>query len=606
MTYISDDVIEGVRQHYDIYELIASYIDLKKTGRNFVGLCPFHPEKTPSFTVSPEKQIFHCFGCQTGGNLFSFIMQMEGMSFPEAVKFLAEKAGMRVDDRPETPEESKRKKLRESLLQMHRRAMSYYQGSLWEGSQGKKVLKYLRDRGLQEKTMQEFGLGFAPDGWENLLAVFKKEGYNLELALQAGLLSQKTPGHYFDYFRHRLIFPIQDRRGQVIAFGGRSLDDNEPKYLNSPESALFNKRNVLYGLNLALPSIRRLKEALVVEGYMDVILLRQHQVEHAVAPLGTSLTENQVALLRGRLETITLAFDADSGGQQASLRGLELLKNESIHARVAVLPENMDPADYVQQFGGQAFQENILEKALPLLEYRLFMLKKIYDLRREEGRVNYWKSARKVLATLSEPVEKETYLKKIAEEINVPLEVLRGDLEKIIAGQRKADSGQKVKRSSSSNPSVSPREVAEKELLACLMREPTYAATAFERLGPDDFSQGPYREVAVAMVNRVREGQEIAPAALLGCFSEPDMQSIIMQLALPELQGDHWHTEKTVRDCIRKIKSLRWSEERDRLIRLLKNETNREKTSEMLRRIRDLRKWEDELKRPGEGEDFGG
>ncbi len=606
MTYISDDVIEGVRQHYDIYELIASYIDLKKTGRNFVGLCPFHPEKTPSFTVSPEKQIFHCFGCQTGGNLFSFIMQMEGMSFPEAVKYLAEKVGMRVDDRPETPEESKRKKLRESLLQMHRRALSYYQASLWEGSQGKKVLKYLRDRGLQEKTMQEFGLGFAPDGWENLLAVFKKEGYSLELALQAGLLSQKTPGRYFDYFRHRLIFPIQDRRGQVIAFGGRSLDDNEPKYLNSPESTLFNKRNVLYGLNLALPSIRRLKEALVVEGYMDVILLRQHQVEHAVAPLGTSLTENQVALLRGRLETITLAFDADSGGQQASLRGLELLKNENIHARVAVLPENMDPADYVQQFGGQAFQENILEKALPLLEYRLFMLKKIYDLKREEGRVNYWKSARKVLATLSEPVEKETYLKKIAEEINVPLEVLRGDLEKIIAGQRKADSGQKVKRSSSSNPSVSPREMAEKELLACLMREPTYAATAFERLGPDDFSQGPYREVAAAMVNRVREGQEIAPAALLGCFSEPDMQSIIMQLALPELQGDHWHTEKTVRDCIRKIKSLRWSEERDRLIRLLKNETNREKTSEMLRRIRDLRKWEDELKRPGEGEDFGG
>ncbi len=606
MTYISDDVIEEVRQHYDIYELLASYIDLKKTGRNFVGLCPFHPEKTPSFTVSPEKQIFHCFGCQTGGNLFSFIMQMEGLSFPEAVKFLAEKAGVRVDDRPETPEEIKRNKLRESLLQMHRRALSYYQASLWESPQGKKVLDYLRGRGLQEKTMQEFGLGFAPDGWENLLAVFKAEGYSLELAYQAGLLSQKTPGRYFDYFRQRLIFPIQDRRGQVIAFGGRSLDENEPKYLNSPESTLFNKRNVLYGLNLALPTIRRLKEALVVEGYMDVILLRQHHIEHAVAPLGTSLTENQVALLRGRLETITLAFDADSGGQQASLRGLELLKNESIDTRVAVLPENMDPADYVQKHGGPAFQKNILEKALPQLEYRLFMIKNNLDLQKEEGRVNYWKSARKVLATLSEPVEKETYLKKIAEEISVPLEVLRGDLEKIIEGQRKAESAQKVKRSSSSHSMVSPREVAEKELLACLMREPTYAATAFERLGPEDFSPGPYREIAVAMVKRVREGQAVAPAALLGCFSEPGMHKIIMQLALPELQGEHWHTKKTVRDCIRKIKSLRWSEERERLIQSLKNETSREKTSEILKRIRDLRKWDDELNRPGEGEDFGG
>ena len=604
MAKISGDVVEEVRNHFDIADVIASYIDLKKTGRNYVGLCPFHSEKTPSFSVSPEKQIFHCFGCQTGGNLFTFIMQMEGLSFPEAVRYLGEKAGIQVDYRPVTPEEKRRTHLREELQKLHALAQKYYQHCLWESSQGKNALQYLYNRGIEKETIQEFGLGYAPDGWENLVTVFKKKGHDLDLALKSGLINQKTPGRYFDYFRHRLMFPIMDRQGKIIAFGGRIMGNQEPKYLNSPETELFNKRKTLYGFHQALPFVRQSGEALIVEGYMDVILLYQHQIRNAVAPLGTSLTADQVSLLRGRLETLTLAFDADSGGQTATIRALELAKNEGFRTRVAVLPDEMDPADYVYQYGGEAFQQNILEAALPLVEYQLYLLKKKNDLSTEEGRVNYWKSARKILAALSEPVEKEEYLKKIGEEINVSLEVLRGDLEKIIRGTRRSR-GQESQKSAS-NTTVTPREKVEKELLSCLLREPSFVPHVFRRLQPEDFTPGPYHDIAMCMVARAREENEVDPASLLGYFSDPEMHKLIMKLAFPGLQENHFNIKKTINDCIRKMKSLRWSEEREQLIKSLQKETNREKVSATLQRIRDLKKWEDELNRPGEGEDFCG
>ncbi len=604
MAKISGDVVEEVRNHFDIADVIASYIDLKKTGRNYVGLCPFHSEKTPSFSVSPEKQIFHCFGCQTGGNLFTFIMQMEGLSFPEAVRYLGEKAGIQVDYRPVTPEEKRRTHLREELQKLHALAQKYYQHCLWESSQGKNALQYLYNRGIEKETIQEFGLGYAPDGWENLVTVFKKKGHDLDLALKSGLINQKTPGRYFDYFRHRLMFPIMDRQGKIIAFGGRIMGNQEPKYLNSPETELFNKRKTLYGFHQALPFVRQSGEALIVEGYMDVILLYQHQIRNAVAPLGTSLTADQVSLLRGRLETLTLAFDADSGGQTATIRALELAKNEGFRTRVAVLPDEMDPADYVYQYGGEAFQQNILEAALPLVEYQLYLLKKKNDLSTEEGRVNYWKSARKILAALSEPVEKEEYLKKIGEEINVSLEVLRGDLEKIIRGGSK--SRKQVSQKSASNTTVTPREKVEKELLSCLLREPSFVPHVFRRLQPEDFTPGPYHDIAMCMVARAREENEVDPASLLGYFSDPEMHKLIMKLAFPGLQENHFNIKKTINDCIRKMKSLRWSEEREQLIKSLQKETNREKVSATLQRIRDLKKWEDELNRPGEGEDFCG
>ena len=358
MGYIPGEVIEDVRSRFDIVEVVSSYIDLRKTGKNYVGFCPFHSEKNPSFTVSPEKQIFYCFGCQSGGNLFAFIMQMEGCSFPEAVRFLAQRSGINISPFPSSPAERKERQLRETLLKMYSLAQKYYQDLLWKAPGGKEALNYLLKRGITKQTIMDFGLGYALHSWEGLTGELRKKGLDLKLAVKGGLVGEKPPGRFYDYFRGRLIFPIGDSQGRVVAFGGRILGQGEPKYLNTPESPLFNKRRILYGLHRALPEVRKKKEALLVEGYMDVITLHQHGIKEALAPLGTALTETQFSLLRSRLDKIILAFDADTGGEIAALRGLELLKNEGCQVRVAQLPGG-DPADFVREHG-EAFRKEIL------------------------------------------------------------------------------------------------------------------------------------------------------------------------------------------------------------------------------------------------------
>ena len=385
MGYIPGDVIEDIRNRFDLVEVVSSYINLRKTGKNYVGFCPFHSEKNPSFTVSPEKQIFYCFGCQNGGNLFAFIMQMEGFSFPEAVRYLAQRSGINIEPLSSSSAEREERKRRETLLKMNSLAQKYYQELLWKAPGGKKALNYLFKRGLTKQTILDFGLGYAPHSWEGLAGELRKKGYDLKLAVKGGLVGEKPPGRFYDYFRERLIFPIRDGQGRVVAFGGRILGQGGPKYLNTPESPLFNKRRILYGLHRALPEIRKKKEALLVEGYMDVLTLHQHGITEALAPLGTSLTETQFSLLRGRLDKIILAFDADTGGEIAALRGLELLKNEGCQVRVAQLPKGWDPADFVRDHGEKIFREDILLPAKSLIDYRLAMSKKQHDLSKRKG-----------------------------------------------------------------------------------------------------------------------------------------------------------------------------------------------------------------------------
>ncbi|NLJ57209.1 MAG: DNA primase, partial [Firmicutes bacterium] len=418
MGYIPGEVVEDVRSRFDIVEVISSYIDLRKAGKNYVGFCPFHSEKNPSFTVSPEKQIFYCFGCQNGGNLFSFIMQMENCSFPEAVRFLAQRSGININPLPSTPAERKARERREMLLKMYAQAQKYYQECLWKTAGGKEALNYLFKRGLTERVILDFGLGYAPRNWEGLTAELRRNGLDLQLAVQGGLIREKSSSHrFYDYFRGRLIFPIGDSSGQVIAFGGRIVGPGEPKYLNTPESLLFNKRRILYGLHRALPTVRRKKEALLVEGYLDVMTLHQHGVKEAVAPLGTALTEAQLSLLRGRVDKVYLVFDADTGGETATLRGLELFKNEGCQIRVAQLPRGKDPADFVCEHGGEAFRQEVLLPAGSPTDYRLGVCKKRYNLKEKEGRISYWREARKVIGDLRGNLEREEYLKKVAGEI---------------------------------------------------------------------------------------------------------------------------------------------------------------------------------------------
>lgn len=598
MTQIPAHRIEEIRNRFDILEVISSYIELKKAGRNYLGLCPFHPEKSPSFTVSPEKQLFHCFGCQTGGNLFTFIMQLEGLSFPEAVRLLARRAGIELDDEPPSPAEQRKASMRALLLKVNAAARDYYQGLLWNTRAGQEARAYLLRRGLSEQTVKTFKLGYAPSGWNGLTKELDRLGFDRELGLKAGLLASKSEKHYYDIFRERIIFPIENGQGETIGFGGRLLKEGEPRYLNTPETLLFTKGNLLYGLSQALPAIRKDKEVLLVEGYLDVILLHQHGLNNTVAPLGTALTTKQVSLLRGRVEKITLLFDGDTGGEKAALRSLDILEKEGCRVAVAILPDGKDPADVVTSSGATLLKKEYLENAAAILDYRLRTLKKNFDLQKEDERLAYWQKSRVLIARCNEPVEQDAQLKKIAKEIGTSLEVLRGDLEKIIQGYPEKT----AKVNEKENSKLPPRGLMEKELISCLLQYPRFAPEIWRDVPPADFKHSPYKEIAERLYEFCRQGETVDTATLISYFSDRDMHKLIMDISFGSRPADEITVQKTVKGCLKRIKALRWADEREQLIKSLGQSEKREDISSKLRRIQELKNWEEELYRSGEGE----
>ena len=609
MTQIPAHRIEEIRNSFDIVEVVSSYIELKKAGRNYLGLCPFHAEKSPSFTVSPEKQLFHCFGCQTGGNLFTFIMQLEGLSFPEAARFLARRAGIEFDEAPPSPAEQRKAQLRELLLKANAAARDYYQGLLENTRAGQEALAYLLRRGLDQKTVKAFKLGYAPAGWNGLTAELARRGFNEEVGAKAGLLASKTANQYYDIFRERIIFPIENGQGETVGFGGRLLKEGEPRYLNTPETLLFTKGDLLYGLFQALPAIRREKEGLLVEGYLDVILLHQHGLSNTVAPLGTALTGKQVSLLRGRMDKITLLFDGDGGGEKATLRSLDILSKEGCRVAVGVLHAGKDPADVVTTEGAVFLKQEFLEKAVTMMEYRMYALKKDFDLNQEGGRLAYWQKARLLLAESTEAVEREAHLKKIAVEIGSSLEVLRGDLEKIIQGNPAKIGGTVVKLKEKEK--LPPGGLLEKELISCLLQFPCFAPEVWREVPPADFIHSPYREIAVQMQELSLQGETLEAASLFSYFSDDNMHKLIMDISFTSRPADEKTAQKTVKDCLKRIKILRWAEEREQLIRSLAGSENQEdinsrtnkfrRIQELDQNIQELKNWEEELNRSGEG-----
>ncbi len=365
---ISRDTIDIIRDRSRIEDVVQRYVpSLKKRGNSFIGLCPFHKEKTPSFTVSPEKQIFHCFGCKAGGNVFSFVSKMERLNFPESVRFLGKLAGIEVRE--------ERDDGRGDTLDYLRRVNSftvetYHQALLSE--QGKTAMDYALRRGLTAESIREFRLGFAPDSWSYLVDRLARKNVTLAMAARLGLVAESTKGQagrYYDRFRNRLMFPIFDSRGEAIAFGGRVIGEGEPKYLNSPESDLFSKGNVLYGINVAREHIIELKRAIVVEGYLDVIGCHQNGVKNVVAPLGTALTERHVEMLSRYCTEIILLFDADSAGLNASLRSLGVAGEKNVDVRVALLPEG-DPFDFITGRGVRPFMA-VVDSALQPVDFKI-------------------------------------------------------------------------------------------------------------------------------------------------------------------------------------------------------------------------------------------
>lgn len=499
MAAARDEVIEEIRARVDIVDLVGEHVRLRRVGRSYVGLCPFHAEKTPSFHVSPERQMFYCFGCQTGGDAFRFVMLKQGVEFPEALRILAERAGVRLPERDETPEQRRQRQERERLLEALEWATRWYQHQLRATPAGQAARDYLARRGIDPSTMERFRFGWAPPDGTSLVDAMRKRGFEPEVLLRAGLAGAREgagghPERLYDWLRGRIVIPIADERGRVIGFGGRVLGDGEPKYLNSPETPLFRKRHVWFGLDRARAAIRREGCALVVEGYLDAIACHRLGIEWAVASLGTALSEDQARVLARLAGEIYIAYDSDAAGQAATIRGIDHFRRLAPDAtvKVAVLPPGEDPDSFLGRHGAEAFLA-LLERAPDYIEYRF---ERALSAAGEgvAGRVRAAREIVPLLAELSSPVARDAYIHRFAPLLGVSAAALRSEVGRFRhkgTRERAIDTDELASRGtrrSGSRP-VDPGLRAERELLRLLVSSPRRIADVLaEGLNPEELA----------------------------------------------------------------------------------------------------------------------
>jgi len=435
--YLEKELIEKIRESVLLQDVASRYIpSLKKKGKNYTGLCPFHKEKTPSFSISPDKQIFQCFGCNTGGNIFTFISKIENIGFIESVKRVADIAGIDISN-----QENEESAVIPSIRRINKYAMNFYHAYLLS-SQGQAGKNYLLNRGVSEEAIISFKLGFSPDSWDRLSANLKNKKADLELAEKIGLIgkSQKYQGSYFDKLRNRVVFPIFDRSNNIIAFGGRAIsNENQPKYLNSPESEVYQKRNILYGLNFAQDEIKELDRAIIVEGYLDVIGCHQNGIRNVVAPLGTALTENHIKILSQLCNEVIMLFDSDSAGINASLKSIETSKLFNVEIKIAVLPQD-DPFDYIQKKGARELMV-IIDSAEKPVDFKI---RNVIERNRGKDNVSILPELFEIIKnisysadlTKSTEAEKSSYLTKLSQTFKINEEAIRADYERFVKGEK--------------------------------------------------------------------------------------------------------------------------------------------------------------------------
>lgn len=426
MVRYSDELIDEIRNSNDIVDVISKYITLKRSGRNFFGLCPFHKEKSPSFAVSPDKQIFHCFGCGAGGNVIHFISKIENLSFRESLELLANRVNIELPTL-QNNEDDKTLKLKSKVYEINKIAAEFYHENLYKPT-SKIAQEYIKKRKLDNRTLKAFSIGYAGN-FDELYKILKSKGYTEEEMLASSLVKKSADGRYMDSFRKRLMFPIQDVRDRVIAFGGRVLDDSKPKYINSPENIVYSKGRNLFGLNVARK--HETKEIIIVEGYMDAISLYQRGITNVVASLGTALTEAQGRLLRRHSEKIILGYDADGAGQAAILRGMEILQNMGCDIRVLQIEGAKDPDEYVTKYGPERFQKCV-ENAISLVEFKVKMLKKDLNLEVTSDKIKFLNEIAKILAKVTNQMEREIYIEKLSRDYQISKEAIQAEVNKIM------------------------------------------------------------------------------------------------------------------------------------------------------------------------------
>ncbi|TEB11557.1 DNA primase [Pelotomaculum propionicicum] len=568
MGLIPEEIIETVRLRSDIVEVVSRYVQLKKAGKNHLGLCPFHHEKTPSFTVSQDKQFFHCFGCKVGGNVFRFLMLKENLTFSEAVTVLAQRAGVAipVSDSPAWQEKDLKRK---GLKQANNLARDFFRQVLQRHDAAAPARQYLAGRGLTPEVLERFQIGFAPPGWTSLLDHLGKKGYRPQELVEAGLVIKNEAGRYYDRFRSRVMFPIWDTLGQVVGFGGRVLDDSQPKYLNTPETSFFSKGRTLYGLHLARQPIREKGRVIIVEGYMDVITAHRHGVTNTVASLGTALTAEHGKLLLNYSRDIIIAYDSDTAGVAATIRGLDLLLELGCQVRVITMPDGKDPDDFLSKHGPGPWEE-LIDRAYTLIEYKLQQAAARGHVKTVADKTEVMRQVFPGLAAKS-GVQKEEDLKTIARVLNLSWETVAGEFKRFEEnlGKKWTNPDNIAKNTHTiirKGEKLDARGKAEAVLLRLVLENPARGYKILAELGEEPFRNQQYMTI---FKHCLEAGQhpEYRPEGMFSTF-ENEGQNILSYILTLDIPGDN--PDKIMYDYIRSVNRCARHERREELLRQIR------------------------------------
>jgi DNA primase len=552
MASFSSSFIEQVRASTDILELVAQYVPVKQAGKNFKGLCPFHTEKTPSFNVSPERQIFHCFGCGQGGDAFKFLMLYDKMSFVEAVTHLATRAGLSIPTRQRGGGDSQDQD-RTVLLGLYEESARFFQHRLLDHPDGKRTLAYLGKRGLTRETIEKAGLGLAPDSWTGLLEHLTRKGAKPEVMARAGLVAPRREGRgFYDRFRHRLIIPIRNESGKVVAFGGRILGTGEPKYLNWPESPIYNKSRTLYGLDTAKMALRQDGFAILMEGYLDCLQAYQAGVANAVACCGTSLTAGHARLLRRYTDRVVVNFDPDTAGEAATARSIDLLIEEGFQVSVLTLPAGMDPDSFIRRQGAEAYRKKLAD-ARSFIDYLIERAAGRSDVKTPRGKVEFLNGVLPTLARIPNQIERVGYVSRLAERAEIADAAVVEELKRQVVAR-----AQRINFTSPPTDSVKP---AERDLVRWLLHAPADAAALLADVNEEDLGELATASILRAMKEVVASGS-LTTERVLDRLSAEGERNLLTRIALePAPLGPR----QSPRDCLNRLREQRWRRQLSRL-----------------------------------------
>lgn len=586
----SDEILNEVRENSDIVEVISQYVHLKRSGRNYFGLCPFHNEKSPSFSVSPDKQIFHCFGCGVGGNVFTFISKIEGIGFKEAIENLADRAGI-VLPKSTNNEDSRKEELKSKVYKVNNFTADYYHKRLYK-PESKAGQEYVKQRKLTNETLESYNLGFSGN-YDELYKVLRKEGFNDEEILESGLVKKNEHGQYVDFYRDRFMIPILDVRNRVIAFGGRVLGDAKRfKYLNSPENIVYSKGKHLFGLNVAKRYDH--KKLLIVEGYMDAISLHQRGITNVVAALGTALTTNQGWLLRRNAEQVILGFDADGAGQNAIMRAMEVMQNMGCDMRILQMTGAKDPDEFIIKYGSARFQK-LMNEAISLLEFRVKVLEQNLDLEVASDKVKFLNEIAKLIAKIDNTIEQEIYIEKLSKGYNISKEAIFGQVNKLQYSSRTQTNNLEKpkpvvihKKETKVDNNIS-EEIIKREntIISILINNPENFQMIKEHMKIEDFKYDLNIKIVKALYEEL-EKEDSNISLVLDKIEDEEIKNHLTAIMAEDYGISDSNDTKAIEDILRKYEREKLEKRRDELISLSSEETDAVKRKELGKELNDI------------------